>query len=961
MTGLMDARRWEEIQAAFDTLVELNDIERRNRLTAISTSDPELRAAVESLLAADSEADARLAPLEAAFLPRRAPALDPLGIAGHTISHFQIRDLIGAGGMGVVYRADDTRLGRPVALKFLLPSYSLDASAKARFLREAHSAAALDHPNLCAIHEVGASEDGRLFLGMPLYEGETLKARLANGGLMPVGEILEITRQVASGLKCAHASGIVHRDLKPGNVMLLPDGTVKILDFGLAKARDQSLSETGARFGTVSYMAPEQIRGEAVDGRADLWALGVVLYEMLTERKPFGGEHDIAIAHAILHDEPVPPSTHRREVSAALEDLVLRLLQKDPARRYPAAAELLGDLARVGMGTAGAHHSLRRRVRRATHILSSNRGRLLTAGVAIVLIGAGRYAAVARKNVALAAAPSRMAIAVLPFRNLSAEDSHAYLADGLHDEILTQLYKVSALKVIGRNSVMSYSGPKTPPLRQIANELGVGTVVEGSVQVVGNRVRVNVQLMDPLSDGALWVERYERTLEDALALQSDIARQVMATVGAALSGAERSALAGVPKTKAQAYLLYLQGREYDRRPGLQRRNIDSAMVLYEQALALDPNFALAHAALSKDHGNMYWLRYDMTPARLARQRAEAEAALRLAPDLPQAHASMAVVHNVGPETDVQEGLKEFRIALRGAPNDAELWRGVASAQRRLGNWDQYDAPFEKAVQLDPRNVDLLQDYGGFTHERMGRYADAIRWYNRALSVDPNALPFSIDKAWVYVYWQGQLDTLRAVMSGPAGELVLRNRWFRYHCRFLLVERQADSLLNFLKWAHTVAPASQVRQAALIFIPDALYAAWAHQLRGDGVGARAAFDSALVFLDSVIAKIREDWPVHQARGMALAGLGRRDEALREASWLRGSFIYRKDLFLRPYVVIGAAQILAHAGEPDAAVDDLERLLADEAPALSVHSLRLEPVWDPIREHPRFRALLAKYAN
>jgi len=952
----MDARRWEEIQATFDTLVELDDVERGKRLTAISTSDPELQAAVESLLAADSEADARLAPLEAAFLLRSAPALDPLGIAGHTISHFRIRDLIGAGGMGAVYRADDTRLGRPVALKFLLPSYGLDAFAKARFLREAHSAAALDHSNLCAVHEVGASEDGRLFLAMPLYEGETLKARLARGGLMSVGEILEIARQVASGLKGAHASGIVHRDLKPGNVMLLSDGTVKILDFGLAKARDQSLSEAGARFGTVSYMAPEQIRGEAVDGRADLWALGVVLYELLTGRKPFGGEEEIAIAHAILHDQPLPPSTHRAEMPAALEDLVLRLLQKDPGRRHPAAAELLDDLARVGVVAVGVRHSLRRRLRRASHILSSNRALMLAASGATVLIGASGYAAIARKHVDRAAVAGRMAIAVLPFRNLSAADSSAYLADGLQDEILTQLYKVPALKVIGRNSVMSYSGPTTSSLRQIANELGVGTIVEGSVQVVGNRVRVNVQLMDPLSDRPLWVERYDRTLDDVFAIQSDIARQIVATVGAALSGAERTALTQVPTAKSQAYLLYLQGKEYERRPGYGRAKYEAAARLYEQALALDATFALAHAALSINHGYMYWTRHDMTPARLARQRAEAEAALRLAPGLPQAHEAMGIVHNVGPDTDVPEGLKEFQIALRGAPNDARLWRGVASAYRRLGNWEHYDEPFEKAVQLDPRDVDLLWDYGGLTHERMGRYADAIRWYNRALSLAPDMIWTSIDKAWVYVWWQGQLDTLRMVMSGEPGQTARRNGWILHHTRFLLIERQPDSLLKLLKMAHL-----PVIQSTLTFHPSSLYAAWAHQLRGDRAAARAAFDSALVILDSAIVKFPEDWPMRQTRGMALAGLGRRDEALREASWLRGSFIHRKDLFLRPYVVIGAAQILAHAGEPDAAVDDLERLLADEAPALSVHALRLEPVWDPIREHPRFRALLAKYAE
>ena len=357
----MDLQRWHEIKSVFDTIVEMDDVERGTRLTALSSSDPALRAAVELLLAADSDADARLASLDTVFLARSAPTSDPLGLTGRTVSHFQVREPLEAGGMGVVYRGEDERLGRAVALKFLLPAYSLDGGARARLQREAHLIAALDHPNLCTIHEVGTSEDGGIFLAMPLYPGETLKARLTRDRPTPISEVLDIVRQVIEGLECAHSAGIVHRDLKPGNIMLLPDGTVKILDFGLAKARDQTRSEPGMRFGTVSYMSPEQIRGDPVDGRADLWAVGVVLYEMLAQRKPFGGDQDIAIAHAILHDEPAPLSMDRKDVPTALHDLVLRLLEKDPSKRYATASELLGELARIDPAAEGTVAPRRRR------------------------------------------------------------------------------------------------------------------------------------------------------------------------------------------------------------------------------------------------------------------------------------------------------------------------------------------------------------------------------------------------------------------------------------------------------------------------------------------------------------------------------------------------------------------------------------------------------------------------
>ena len=342
----MNGQRWGEVQTSFDELVELDVIERVERLASLAISDPELHRALESLLEADAEADAHLAPIEAAVLGS-AGRSDPLGLSGRTISHFHVRETLGAGGMGVVYRADDMRLGREVALKFLLPHHNLDTRATARFVREAHAAAALDHPNVCTVYEVGTSDDGRLFMALALYRGETLRARLCREGQLGVRETIGIAHQIAEGLRAAHAAGIVHRDLKPANIMLLPIGTVRILDFGLAKARDHSLGTTSVRLGTVSYMSPEQIRAADLDGRADLWALGVVLYEMLTGHKPFRGDEKVTIADAILHDTPDPPSRHRREVSTVLDRLVLRLLQQDLTRRYATADELLRDLDRT--------------------------------------------------------------------------------------------------------------------------------------------------------------------------------------------------------------------------------------------------------------------------------------------------------------------------------------------------------------------------------------------------------------------------------------------------------------------------------------------------------------------------------------------------------------------------------------------------------------------------------------
>jgi serine/threonine-protein kinase len=390
---------------------------------------------------------------------------------------------------------------------------------------------------------------------------------------------------------------------------------------------------------------------------------------------------------------------------------------------------------------------------------------------------------------------------------------------------------------------------------------------------------------------------------------------------------------------------------------LLRENLQVAQQLYEHAIALDPNFALARASLSRVHGYMYWLRYDMSPTRLAQQRDEAEAALRLAPNLPQAHVSMGHVYAVGP-ADSRAALAEYRIASRSAPNDADVWRWIAQAHRRLGEWDQFEAPFERAVQLDPRNSDLLWDQGGGTHRRMARYADAIRWYNRALSIAPDLHSAALSKAWVYVAWQGQLDTLRSVLNSLPQELKLGEGASRtwHNARRLLFERKPDSLLQIL----AAAPVP-VLQSVGDFDPSSLYSAWAHQLRGDRAAARAAFDSALAVLDSAIAKFPDDWPVHRARGMALAGLGRRDEALREVRWLQECLLYRNDAYMRPGIAVGAAKILAQVGDVNVSLDVIQQLLAERPPAFSIHMLRLDPLWNPIRDHPRFRALLAKYGT
>ena len=355
-----DRELWQRARPLFDELIELDNGARRPRLEALGAEEPALRKAVERLLMADPGSEAALSEYQFGS-PRSAPptvtgSRDPLGVIGHTVSHFRVMDYLAAGGMGVVYTAEDLELGRAVALKFPLPNQHMDRKVKERFINEARSAAALDHPNLCTIYEIGESDHG-VFLAMPLYAGETLKDHIARQGSLPAAEALDIITQVAAGLASAHSAGIVHRDLKPGNVMLLPGGAVKVLDFGLAKIRDISLTGSRATLGTIGYMAPEQIRNGSVDARTDLWAIGVMLHEMLTGALPFRGEHEISILHAILHEEPSCASSVNGSLSSSFDNLIGALLQKDPGDRYESAEALVADIVALKRGEALAHRT----------------------------------------------------------------------------------------------------------------------------------------------------------------------------------------------------------------------------------------------------------------------------------------------------------------------------------------------------------------------------------------------------------------------------------------------------------------------------------------------------------------------------------------------------------------------------------------------------------------------------
>ena len=575
------------------------------------------------------------------------------------------------------------------------------------------------------------------------------------------------------------------------------------------------------------------------------------------------------------------------------------------------------------------------------------------AGIAALLLG-GIFATTRLPVTRAHAAGARTAIAVLPFRNLSEDTSHAYVARGLHDELLTQLVKVSSLRVIGRASVLGYE-QTSKPLRQIGEELGVGSIVEAGVQVDGNRLRVTVQLLDPATQAHLWAERYDRDLEDAFAVQSDIAQRIVAAVGARLTRAEGGAIAAQPTQVAGAYDFYLQGLAYQRRPGFLRENFLAAQQLYEQAVALDSGFALGHAALAGVHVAMHKLRYDLASSRLELARRHAELALRLDPGLPQAHlASAGVLYHQGGR--YREAAEQVALGLRGAPNDAEIeaWAGVV--QLSLGHWDSAVASLEHARRLDPRDPNTHQILGDAYHY-LRRYDDAIAAYRSASAFAPDLVQPRLSLGWSYFLWKGELDTLRSVLR--ALPLEVDPGWgggSPEHQRLILLlwERRPDSVLSLL---HIMGPAPDTNVEASV--TRALVAAQAHRLRGDTTAARAGFTAVANVLSAAVAAQPDDPIVHIGLGMAQAALGRRVETWREVRWLERFEAGRQDRHDSgpPY---WQARMLALVGETDPALDLLERLL--DGPSLfSVHELRLSPDFDALRGSPRYRALVQRYVR
>ncbi len=649
---------------------------------------------------------------------------------GKTISHYKILSEIGSGGMGIVYKAEDTKLKRTVALKFLPPELTRDKEAKDRLLHEARAAAALEHTNICPVFEINETADGQMYMVMAFYEGETLREKIVSGPL-PIAEVINIIYQIADGLNKAHEKGIIHRDIKPANIMIIDEEVPKILDFGLAKLRGQTkLTKESTTLGTIAYMSPEQTTGEEVDQRSDIWSLGVVFYEMLTGKLPFRGHYEQAIMYSIMNEDPEPIKELIPDLPIQLEQIINKMLAKDPAERYQSCSELIVDSKRSKKPLESPEDLKASKTfeKKRTHFpLKKVIVPLALTLVVLLAIFLGKELFLAEKESKIES------IAVLPLGNLSGDPEQEYFVDGMTDELIATLGKLGVIRVISRQSVMRYKG-SDKSLPQIAEELDVDAVVEGTVLRSKDKVRITVQLIDGKTDRHLWAESYVRDLHDVLIMQSEVARNIAREIKIKLNAGHERRLSSVPKVNSKAFDFYLQGRYHFIKWNLKAS--EKAVQYFTKAIEADPNYALAYVGLANAYGALKF--YGGIPYEEAYLKCTEllKKAFKIDETLPEAHMTLASLKFYD-EWDWAGAEKGFKRALELNPNlvgNNEYAWYLAS----MGRVDQAITEAKRTLRLDP--------YAYFTNQTLahmysyaGQRNQAIAQWQKIIELDLDGL------------------------------------------------------------------------------------------------------------------------------------------------------------------------------------------------------------------------------
>ncbi|MEO8044836.1 MAG: protein kinase [Spartobacteria bacterium] len=960
----MNQERWSQLKGIVaDALEEESPAARTALLQRECGEDLSLLREAESFLAgADTiavEGTDRLE--ECAQVATSAVRRERTSLTGHRVGAYVIVKELGHGGMATVYlgaRADGY-FEKQVAIKILKPVDGNTAELLDRFRAEREVLASLDHTNIASLFDAGTTTEGLPYFVMEYVPGMPVTNYVQEHNL-PLRQRLALFLKICAAVEVAHRRRVVHRDLKRSNILVTAEGEPKLLDFGIAKLLEENplaLTATGQQRLTPISASPEQARGDEVTTASDIYALGALLYEMLTGHTPHQfrmRQPDLKeVARVVCEEEPILPSLAasdpetRHALRGDLDAVIRRAMRKDPADRYPSVADLETDIRHYLAGEpvhARPNTLPYRLLRFAGRHKPSRKGVALTALILAVALVAGFFLLRQSKTKSRlsyrqpgATIPAK-SIAVLPFDDFAAPDGTSYFADGVQDDILTDLAKAEDLKVISRSGVSPYrTGVRD--VREIRQNLGVAYVLEGSVRRLNDRVRVNAQLIDTESDVQVWAEQYDRKLEDLFALQSDLSQAVVAQLKGKLSAREKAAIESQPTADVRAYDLYLRARE-----AFVQYEYQTTIDLLNQAVARDPKFTLAYCLLTNAHLYVYRFGGDMTPERLEKARVAAETALRLAPNLAESHLAQAQYYYNGLR-DYEKAQAELAAAPPPAPGErARFFDLTALTERRLGHWKEALRDGEKAWELDPHDpfvaTEVIQ-----TYMFLRRYPEAEKKAEQAIkNISTRSAPFWSLKA-ESILAQGEPERARKFLisaPGQTGEnrLVVAESWI-YERNFVEALRE----IELARKAPMTPPPSHLS------LMEGTVARWL----GDKQRSEEAFTKALQDLEPAGAKSPRSPSMLMDLAWAYAGLDRRDEALRAGQQAVQMVPTWRDAAEGPDYAIMQAQILARLGEKDAAIELLTPLVKQPS-GPNYGNLKLDPNWDALRGDPRFEELI-----
>ncbi len=889
---------------------------------------------------------------------------------GKTLAHYEILRSLGRGGMGEVYLARDTRLGREVALKFLPADLQTDPSRRARFEREAQTVAALNHPHVVTVHAVEEA-GGQPFIVMEFVDGKTLDEVVDAGGL-PMSRFFELALALTDAVAAAHARGITHRDLKPRNVMIDGDGRLKVLDFGLAKlleeapeagddatiAADPGVTREGTIVGTAAYMSPEQAEGKPVDNRSDVFSLGILLYQMLTGRKPFEGDTLMSTLTAVLRDEPRPVIEIRPDLPRQMSRIIRRCLEKAPDRRYESARGIHYDLRILREEMDSGEHDkpdlgVAPPPTAATNAKARRRAPWFV-GAAVIVVAAVSTAWFAGRGgsdatPAAVGARQEPTVAVFPFENLGPPED-AYFAAGITDEIITSITGIDGLRVLSRTSSQQYNRAGKS-MQEIADDLGVDYILEGSVRWQRNsdgtsHVRVTPQLINVAKDEQVWAQRYDRAMEEIFTVQSEIAGEVVRGVGVTLAVSNGPTAVDAPTEDMIAYHAYLRGKEHMDLSRFDAATWLLAVDMLEKAVGRDQEFHAAWVQLAKANAGLCHFNWDRTEARLARAKVAVDRARALKPDDAATHYAQGIYYYWGLK-DYDRALASFERASTLNPDDTDALEGLAYVLRRQEKYAAAADILMELVERTPQNAPLAMHIAE-TLALVERYDEALLWSERSVDYGPDQPAGYGMGAWIAVQ-AGDHDRARRFLDAipPHTDLEVEYHSFRASLEmrdYAAALRLAAALPEVLPTQYQVT--SRDMAAGL-----------AHRAMDRPEVAREDFTRAEAILAAEMQENPEAGNLLAAHAVALAGMGRHDEALAE---IRRSFeLYpaSKDPWIATWRLWDLAYVQMLAGDHEGAVATLSELMSHQTDVISPAILRGSPHFDDLRGREDFEALLA----